>query len=365
MSFLDLTDAERGPQWLEAGWRAEVDQWLGDRLAAAGIVAAGPLEQSRVRSWGTVLHVETDQGRLWLKANGAASAYEAGLVAALAEWQPEHVVAPVAVDTARGWLLMRDGGATLRDARGGATPLAEWQQLLVEYAGLQRVLSARADELLLLGVPDHTPQRLPDLLRGLLDDTSAMALGLPDIGPEQLGRLRADLPAYAEMCDELAASGIAPTLQHNDLHDNNAFVGDGRYRVFDWGDAVVGLPFTTLLVTLRSVAHQHGMADDDPGLLRLRDAYLEPWTTEHDPADLRRWVHLAIRTGVVSRALSWRSALAEATEAALAEDGDAVPGWLLELYEPTAGDPRGWSAPGRPVGADSSDGGPATRAVRG
>ena len=84
---------------------------------------------------------------------------------------------------------------------------------------------------------------------------------------------------------------LRASLQHDDLHDANIFVpydGVGPYRVFDWGDASVAHPFTTLLVTLRVVAYRLELAGGAPELLRLRDAYLEPWTGEHDRATLRR-----------------------------------------------------------------------------
>jgi aminoglycoside phosphotransferase (APT) family kinase protein len=153
-------------------------------------------------------------------------------------------------------------------------------------------------------------------------------------------RLRGHTDAYASWCAELEAFGIAATLQHNDLHDANAFpVVDGSgglvdVVVFDFGDAVVGHPFTSLLGTLRSAAHHLGIAPGSPGLARLRHAYLEPWTAEHSRADLDRAVELAVRLGTVSKAAAWQRALSGARPQGLAEFADAVPGWLLEEFEP-------------------------------
>ncbi len=104
--------------------------------------------------------------------------------------------------------------------------------------------------------------------------------------------------------------------------------------VFDFGDAVVGHPFTSLLAALRSAAHHLDLAPGSPGLTRLRDAYLEPWTAEHTRADLDRAVELAVRVGTVSRADAWRRALIGAPPQGVAEFADAVPGWLLEEFEP-------------------------------
>jgi aminoglycoside phosphotransferase (APT) family kinase protein len=159
---------------------------------------------------------------------------------------------------------------------------------------------------------------------------------------EQRERQRAASSSYAAMCADLAASGVPPSLQHDDLHDANVFVAgseDAPYRVFDWGDAAVAHPFTTLLVTLRVVALRASLAPGAPELLRLRDAYLEPWTAEHDARDLREAARLAVRTGVVSRAACYRRALLEATPAGVEEYGDGVPGWLQELFEPLPCEP--------------------------
>ncbi len=150
-------------------------------------------------------------------------------------------------------------------------------------------------------------------------------------------RLREHAAEYAGWCAELDASGIAPALQHNDLHDANAFpVLDGTgdlvdVTVFDFGDAVVSHPFGSLLVALRSAAHHLDLAPGAAGLARLRDAYLEPWTAEHTRGDLNRAVELAVRVATVSRADAWSRALGGAP--ASGAHADAVPGWLLEELE--------------------------------
>jgi hypothetical protein len=157
--------------------------------------------------------------------------------------------------------------------------------------------------------------------------------------------LRADSDRYASLCADLAAIGIPASVNHDDLHDNNVFVpaqADGHYQVFDWGDASVAHPFAVLLVALRVVAHLQNLGPGDPALLRLRDAYLEPWTGEFDRASLVQATRLALRVGGVSRALSYRSALVEGTAADHDAYGDGVPQWLLELYEPTSLDPEPW-----------------------
>ena len=64
------------------------------------------------------------------------------------------------------------------------------------------------------------------------------------------------------------------------------------------------------------------------------DAYTEAWTDVHDRATLRRLVSLAQRVGPLTRSLSYRQALTNVDEDAWQEHGEAMPGWLLEVFEP-------------------------------
>jgi hypothetical protein len=101
----------------------------------------------------------------------------------------------------------------------------------------------------------------------------------------------------------------------------------------------VAHPFATLLVTLRVVADRFDLPNGAPELLRLRDAYVEPWTGEHDRATLVEACRLALLTGPVGRALSWRRSLLDATPSARARYGEGVPGWLVDVGAPGSLDP--------------------------
>jgi hypothetical protein len=326
------------PRWRDPAWLHEVHGWIAEHLAGVGATATGDAEQVRARPWSTMLRTPTDAGAFWFKANAIGVAHEAALMEVMARRCPEHVLAPVALDAGRGWLLLPDGGRTLRDIDGG-TDLAMWERLLVGFAQMQQTLAPHVGELLAAGTPDRRPARLPALRDALLADRDLVMLGLPDgLTEEQHESLVAGSPAYAAMCADLDAFGVPATLQHDDLHDNNVFAPvepGGPLRIFDWGDSVVGHPFGTLLVSLRVVAHLTGLACGSPELLRLRDAYLEPWTDDLDRADLVEACRLALRIGGVLRADCYRRALLEATPEGRQEYGDWVPGWLLEGDGPT------------------------------
>ena len=309
-------------------------EWIGEQLAQAGLRAVGPVELVRSRPWSTQLTVATDVGTLWCKTNSVGSRHEAGLVEVLSRVCPAQVLAPLAVDRMRGWLLMRDGGPTVR-AQLADVDLAMWESILVSAAVVQREAAALVDQLLALGVPDRRPDRLFEVRASLLADDALVMLDAPDgLSVAQRAALVARASTYLSDCEALAALGIPGSVQHDDLHDSNVFAGP-PLRIFDWGDAVVGHPFGTLLVTLRVVAERVGLGFGAPELLRLRDAYLEPWTGEHDRATLVEAARLAVRVGGVGRADSYRRALLETDDAGRAEWGSGVPAWLLQSDGPT------------------------------
>ena len=317
-------------RWLEPVWRADALAWIEEHLGHNGLRITGQIEQPRIRPWATGMVVPTNAGTMWFKACGPGNAYEPRLVDALVRWGTPRILAPLAVDADRGWMLSPDGGPHLRDMLDGGAGIAHWERILPEWAEMQRRLAPRAEELIELGVPDLRPAALPAQFAALIEDPDA-ELSEPD-----QARLRAFVPTYTDWCAELAASAIAPSLQHDDLHDGNVFVGPAGDTIFDWGDSSVAHPFGTLLVTFRSIANR-GLGEpveERRVLTRLRDAYLEPWTVDHARADLAATVSTATRVAIVGRALSWQRGLLGVPPHDRGEWAGNIGGWLLELFEP-------------------------------
>ena len=81
------------------------------------------------------------------------------------------------------------------------------------------------------------------------------------------------------------------------------------------------------------------MPHGDPVLLRLRDAYLEPWSSYGTPGGLREQVDLALRVGPLPRAMTWRRILRGVHPPERAEWQDARAGWAARV--PRTGHPVG------------------------
>ena len=307
-------------RWLEPEWRDETEAWIQDHVQVTG-----PIEQPHVRPWATAMRVPTTDGDVWFKAVGAGHGFEPGLTALLAESFPGRVTEVVEIDADQGWMLMRDAGIRLRELEGAG--LAEWEAVLPRYAEIQIGMGPRIAELLELGVPDQRLAGLPDKVAELLDDDRALLLDEPEgLTSAQREELHARMPQLHDLVAELQVSEIPETIQHDDLHDGQVFARGGGHVIADWGDSCISHPFHTLTVTLRALAWRHGLEPGAEPLLRLRDAYLEPYRTPAPVGDL------AYRTGTLARALAWHRHLqAREPEHWDRDDAESVP-YGLRLF---------------------------------
>ena len=244
-----------------------------------------------MRPWATALRVPTADGPVWFKANTPELRHEVAVAERVSARVPDRVPPLLASDVERGWMLMSDAGERLREVIEEERSLARWHDVLTGVADLHHALEADVDELLAAGVPDRRLASLADRYAALVERA--------DLEP----RFREATPRVRDLVDELSSYGVAETLQHDDLHDGQVFVKDGRNLILDWGDAVVSHPFFTLSVTLEGVVSW--------GLDDVEDSepiapYVEGYLSRYDPdrPELAEAVPAALRLGWVCRALN-------------------------------------------------------------
>jgi hypothetical protein len=267
-------------EWTDPTWLDGVHAWI-----AGHVTITGPTEQFHVRRWSTVLRVPTDRGDVFFKANEPRLQFEAGLVTVLAARRPECIPPLVAADVERGWLLMEDAGMRLREIVAQEHDLSRWLEILPLYATLQLDAAPNVPAMLAAGTPDMRLAVLAEKYEHLLDD-------VPELGRNDR-RLREAVPRVRALCDELAAFGLPETIDHDDFHDGQVYVRDGRYLLLDWGDACVTHPFF-LSWGLEDVQYS---VDVTPFL----DAYLEPFAGE---AELRAAAAIALKLGWICRSVN-------------------------------------------------------------
>ncbi|HXD27014.1 MAG TPA: hypothetical protein VN609_13855 [Propionibacteriaceae bacterium] len=332
--------------WTSTTFIESARTWTAAQLGPGGIRLTGKWEQTHARVWSSTIRFETTEGRVWFKVNGPGTAYEAKLVGLLDELRPGLAPQLLADDEAVAWSMTRDAGPMLRSKAEPDALWGYWERLLPRYGESQLALATDHSRMLACGTPDRGPVQLPLEFGRLLDKLAARPIEQGGLTQQQAAALEGVLPPYEGRCAELAASPIPDSLQHDDLHSNN--VGWPRemadlssVRIIDWGDASIGHPFGTMLATLNSIAFEAGVPVDgrqfhDSRMLRLRDAYLEPFSSMCGVEELRRSVALARSTGCVTRALAWERALQEASLSTIAKYEFPVRTWLLELLEPWA-----------------------------
>jgi hypothetical protein len=265
--------------------RQAVEGWIRNHVEPTG-----EIETTHEMPWSTVLRVPHAGGVAWFKECGPVMAFEPRLSAELFARWPDRVTEVLAHDEERAWLLMGDAGSPIR-AHGNLPEL--WLKALPPYSELQRGETAHADDHLAHGVQDLRLERLPARYEEFLRTE------LP-LEEDEIQRLRDFQPRLAELCTELAAHDIPPSIQHDDLHLANVYVRDGEMRVLDWGDSSVAHPFFSLFTPFRFLDEINHLEPDDPWFARLRDAYLEPWGSGHAAT-----VELALRMAAFAHSIAW------------------------------------------------------------
>jgi hypothetical protein len=320
--------------WDHAGWLDEATAWIDRALARRGLRRSGPPHPFHQRPWSLVMRIPAGEETVYFKATAPALRHEAAVTQALAGWFPDDLPALLAAEVGRGWLLLPDMGETLRTLIVIPADLDLWKDILRRLARLQIEAATHSTQLLALGALDRRLAVLPGRLAALLDDQAALLIGHEGgLSAAQHARLRALLPEVEALARSLAALGVPESIHHEDFHDANVFVRGDRVFLSDWGEAGVSHPFSTLLVMMRSAAWRLKLAEDDPALLALRDAYLEPWSDFAARGLLLDAFAGAWRLGMICRALTWHQVIYSVPAIARGDDIFAVPGWLAEFLE--------------------------------
>lgn len=320
--------------WQDPDWRKHVTDWIQAEAERQDIHIAGEIEQPHMYAWSTVLHIPTDQGKLFFKATAPATIYEAALTQSLARWFPDSMPEFVAVDAGRGWMLIRDGGEQLRLSIRPTKDIAPWKPVIAHYAEVQIGLADHITELLSLQLPDHRLSMLPGRFRQLLADESNFMIdqenGLTSMEWKEVQEKSARLE---EICQQLAGYGIPESLNHGDFHDGNVLVKDGRITFFDWGDASVTHPFTSLRTFFVSIEIALDLEDYSftPEMAELLDLYLAPFQQFAPKEKLLRAYQISKPVASIVKALAWHTTISRMGEDLRKEYAWIVPELMREF----------------------------------
>jgi hypothetical protein len=320
--------------WSEPGWLEHASAWIDDELSRLGRTTTGPVEQPHERPWSTILRVPTHEGAVYFKACAGVLAHEVAVTQALAQWKPDCMPSVLAAEPKEGWMLMADGGITVREAIKAEGDIRHWEQLLPRYAELQIEMVNHVDDLLAAGIPNRLLTTLPDQIETLLGHKDMLHIGQPEgLTSAEYERLVGMKERLTGLCDELAASPIPESIHHGDFHDANIFLNEGRYVFFDWGDSSVAHPFFSLRTAFVIIEYFQGFKPGSPELAQLRDVYLEPWKSFGSRDNLLAAFELASRLSPLTSALGWYRVVSSLDPSVRTDYAGAVPSLLREFLE--------------------------------
>lgn len=306
--------------WHDPAWMKQAHEWILAETRRQSIQVTGDIEQPHLYPWSTVLHVPTNEGKLFFKATAPETMFEVPLTHRLAEWFPDRMPELAAVDLERGWMLMRDGGGQLRQSIRPAQDIAPWRPVIHLFSELQAGAAKHLDELLAIGVPDYRLPILPDLYRQLLADEKSLLIDQEKgLTTRDLQTLRGMAARFEQICAELVAYGIPESINHGDFHDGNVLVRERRIAIIDWADACLSHPFMSLRTLFVSI--EIALKLDEyvftPEMAALLDHYLEAWHDYGSIEHLRSAYQVSKPVASIVKAANWHLTISNIQDEAL------------------------------------------------
>lgn len=319
---------QRRAPWAQPGWMDGAVAWLRDQFDLLHVPVLGPMAQERSWALSCIMRIETAIGDVYFKAVPPFMAQEAMVMRELSRQYPELVPPPLATDVGQGWMLMPDlGGRPLMHL----PDLHRWEEALRVCARMQIEQVEHADNWLAQGIPDRRLSRMVQLTDPLIQIASQLLAGDPPGFSEQEIEALHALPMKMKLlCAKLASYDIPHTLVHGDLGGNIQVNGD-RYLFFDWTDVCISHPFFEM-ATMIDTAFDGSVLDHETDVrTRLRDAYLEAWTTYAPMDHLIEAFELTKALGVLHQAMSYMWILMNIAEDARWELENGLAIWLRRL----------------------------------
>jgi fructosamine-3-kinase len=277
--------------WALPGWYAQAEDWIKTQLAGIGLSVRSV---EPLKSWAisVVLRAHSEDGRtFFFKASRDLPLFvnEGMVMTGLARLYPANVPMPLAIDAARGWMLLADFGPPL----GRQATLDQQVQMYQTMARIQLDSSGQIETLLRAGCIYRPIPWLQERLEGLMADTYSLS----PLRQEERDTLVGALPRLRGLLDELDGLPIPPALIHGDLHMGNVALVNGAVQFFDWTDAAVSHPFFDIfdIFTVQDPAQRE----------RLETAYCAVWAEAYPEALVRRGLRLARQVYGLYHAVSY------------------------------------------------------------
>lgn len=264
--------------WYMPGWYDAAVAWANHTLHKHQMRLTG--QPIQLRSWqrSAIVRLPTDQGAAYLKVVPPVAHYEPALTTVLASLTPHRVARPIALDQQHGRLLMHEVQGTSLMRYRDDDDLALWQQALAEFATLQIATTSHLGDLRATGLPTRSLAELEHHVLALLHDLPATLPNRPaGLSRHERERLRRLAGQLSRRWEALQSDGIPLALEHGDFWAGQVLINQDTFVFLDWADSSLSHPFFSLLLFL--VESEDFLPHIPHVRERLRDAYLEPWTS--------------------------------------------------------------------------------------
>lgn len=331
--FKEIEDPEISSQrvpWARIGWYKKATDWIYEQLNNLGITPISSIEQ--LRSWSTscILRLTTTVGNIYFKAIPIALQYEPLFTENLTQLYPENIPDLLSVDPENRWILMRDFAGT---PISEMADISYWEEALRLFAKIQIDSVERVENLLNFGWPDRRINQLPFEIELLLADTEALLAGdFIIIEENDVEELRALIPQFKAMCDELASYNLPQTIVHGDFWAKNVVVTDQNknYIYFDWPNSAIAHPFFDIVNFLYIEKYVPDLPDVRT---HLRNIYLAEWTNYESMERLLEAFELCQTLGMLYQAITYHRIVSQLELLAKWEIEVAVPLCLEKLLK--------------------------------
>lgn len=268
--------------WEIIGWHDAAHDWIRAQLTTLGFTATSSIVQQRVWGLSCTMKVAADKGDLYFKATPPFMAHEGRVMQAVAEECPRLLPPPLAVDSERGWLLMSDYGTNMLHE---CADISRWEEALSRFSQFQVKQVEHVQQWFSLNIPDRRLGRMVEMIDPLIASCERMlSRGPSGLSESEVTSLRSLSMPLKLMCARLAQFAVPHTLVHGDL-GGNILIKDSGYIFFDWTDACISHPFFEMATISAAYFDESVLKDNPDADIRLRDAYIEPWTA-YRPIDV-------------------------------------------------------------------------------
>jgi hypothetical protein len=249
--------SDRQP-WHRPGWFKATSQEARRGLAEKGLTVSGAIAQYSNTAITGILILDTEDGRLWLKAVPKIFSHEGPVTRWI--WQRHPHVVPEPILHGDGWWISRN----ITETRPHPGP-----GYMATAAGIQQASIGHEKQLSALGCPQRPIEEMPWALEQLIRRYDILGNG-----PREA--MVRSLPTLRRLCTQVMALGFPTVLVHGDLRRRNVMYRGSTWAIIDWADSSLSYPFLDLAVAIH---------DATPDARRTRcAAFVERWLPLMGPA---------------------------------------------------------------------------------